>query len=147
MGAARHVMANTVIEMQRLKRVLAETEAALSDAEERRQLESKRRIRAEKERNEALALAQKMRKERDVALQKAVAANERLKEGVGNCLSLSMTQTTEQSRLQQSMQTLEDKFAQKEREITNLMQTQNGGQVQTQTRSPMRTPGGTEISS
>ena len=69
---------------------------------------------AEKQRQEALVLAQKMRKERDVALQKAIAANERLKDGVGSCLSLSMEQTTEQARLHLAMEDLEGRVHSKE---------------------------------
>lgn len=122
--AARQLMVNEVSQVRELREKLREAEEARITIEQLLTEEAGRRQLAEKQREEALLLAQKMRKERDIALQKAIAANERLKEGVGSCLSLSMTQTSEQSRLQQAMKDLEDKVGRKEKEISNLMQTQ-----------------------
>jgi hypothetical protein len=131
--ASRHLMEVELEEMQELRRKLADVEAARDAAEARCEKEQRYRRLAEKQRQEALVLAQKMRKERDVALQKAIAANERLKDGVGSCLSLSMEQTTEQARLHLAMEDLEGRVHSKEKEITNLMQT--GGKALTASSS------------
>jgi hypothetical protein len=118
--SARVSMAADLDQLRLVKQRLDEMERAKNAVEERYMQEVQSRQRFETERDEALVLARELRTQRNQAEQKVVGAGVRLKETVGACLSVSLAQLTEKTKLEGEVHSWIDKVSSKEKEIVNL---------------------------